>query len=152
LCSAQFSVRAIYLGFADAQRTIRRVIIAAECFYAATQHIGQNMTERPRAMNETSTLSIRRRSVADAAGIVNLRQGKSKAMPASPTAESGRLVELNGFGGSLAAPYGRAFAVAGRPRVVLLHGCSQDAAVFAADTGWIDLADRWSCRIKLRPT
>jgi poly(hydroxyalkanoate) depolymerase family esterase len=33
-------------------------------------------------------------------------------------------------------------AVAGKPLVVLLHGCGQDAAGFARDTGWIDLADR----------
>lgn len=31
---------------------------------------------------------------------------------------------------------------AGRPLVVLLHGCGQDAAAFAAQSGWIDLADR----------
>lgn len=30
----------------------------------------------------------------------------------------------------------------GRPLVVLLHGCGQDAAGFAADTGWIAAADR----------
>ncbi|HEY8289607.1 MAG TPA: PHB depolymerase family esterase [Acetobacteraceae bacterium] len=30
----------------------------------------------------------------------------------------------------------------GRPLVVLLHGCGQDAAGFAADSGWIALADR----------
>jgi hypothetical protein len=33
-------------------------------------------------------------------------------------------------------------AAARRPLVVLLQGCAQDAAVFAADTGRIDLADR----------
>jgi len=32
--------------------------------------------------------------------------------------------------------------VAGRPLVVLLHGCGQGAASFAADSGWIELADR----------
>jgi poly(hydroxyalkanoate) depolymerase family esterase len=32
--------------------------------------------------------------------------------------------------------------VTGRPLVVLLHGCGQDAATFAADSGWIELADR----------
>jgi poly(hydroxyalkanoate) depolymerase family esterase len=33
-------------------------------------------------------------------------------------------------------------SVAGRPLVVLLHGCGQDAVDFAADSGWIELADR----------
>lgn len=31
---------------------------------------------------------------------------------------------------------------AGAPLIVLLHGCGQTAATFAADTGWIALADR----------
>jgi len=62
------------------------------------------MTEGPRVMNKTDTLSIRRRSVADAVGIVNLRPGKSKAMPASPTAASGRLVEFKGFGDDPGSP------------------------------------------------
>jgi poly(hydroxyalkanoate) depolymerase family esterase len=33
-------------------------------------------------------------------------------------------------------------AVAGGPLVVLLHGCGQDPVRFAADSGWIELADR----------
>ena len=33
-------------------------------------------------------------------------------------------------------------SVVGRPLVVLLHGCGQDAAVFAQDFGWTELADR----------
>jgi poly(hydroxyalkanoate) depolymerase family esterase len=32
--------------------------------------------------------------------------------------------------------------VAGGPLIVLLHGCGQSAATFAADTGWIALSDR----------
>jgi len=36
---------------------------------------------------------------------------------------------------------------AGRPLVVVLHGCGQDAAAFAADAGWIAVADR--CRVAL---
>jgi poly(hydroxyalkanoate) depolymerase family esterase len=31
---------------------------------------------------------------------------------------------------------------AGRPLIVLLHGCGQSAASFAAEAGWIELADR----------
>ena len=33
-------------------------------------------------------------------------------------------------------------AVAKRPMIVLLHGCGQEAATFAADTGWIGVARR----------
>lgn len=32
---------------------------------------------------------------------------------------------------------------AGRPLVVVLHGCGQDAAAFAADAGWIALAEQY---------
>lgn len=32
---------------------------------------------------------------------------------------------------------------AGRPVVVGLHGCGQDAAEYGADAGWVELADRW---------
>jgi len=35
----------------------------------------------------------------------------------------------------------------GRPLVVVLHGCGQDAAAFAADAGWIALAER--CQLAL---
>jgi poly(3-hydroxybutyrate) depolymerase len=30
----------------------------------------------------------------------------------------------------------------GRLLVILLHGCTRNAAAFAGDTGWTDLADR----------
>jgi poly(hydroxyalkanoate) depolymerase family esterase len=62
-----------------------------------------------------------------------------------PLARPSRLVEFDGFGDNPGQLRMRAHvppSVAGRPLVVLLHGCGQDAVGFAADSGWIDLADR----------
>jgi len=84
-------------------------------------------------------------SVGLAAWSANPAPARVTSLPASPTTEKGRLVELNGFADDPSRLRMLAHlpqADAGRPLVVLLHGCAQDAAVFAADTGWIDLADR----------
>ena len=60
-------------------------------------------------------------------------------------ARPSRLVEYDGFGGNPGRLRMRMHlppSAANRPLVVLLHGCGQDAAGFAADSGWIDCADR----------
>jgi hypothetical protein len=91
-------------------------------------------------MNDSATYSINDRVPKDSR--VNPQPENSKPLPA---ANRGRLVELNGFGdgpGKLRMLAHLPEMVAGRPLVILLHGCAQDAAVFAADTGWTDLADR----------
>jgi len=69
-----------------------------------------------------------------------------RATRAAPPGDLGRLNEIPEFGpnpGQLRAiaqlPPGGA---AGRPLVVVLHGCQQDAASFAQATGWTALADR----------
>jgi poly(hydroxyalkanoate) depolymerase family esterase len=38
---------------------------------------------------------------------------------------------------------------AGRPVVVALHGCTQTAAAYGANAGWIELADRWRFTVVL---
>jgi poly(hydroxyalkanoate) depolymerase family esterase len=96
-------------------------------------------------MKSSDNISIIGGAAGLAARIANPKPSKAKSLLAPPTMEKGRLVELNGFGGDAAKLRMLAHlpqAGAGRPLVVLLHGCTQDAAVFAADTGWIDLADR----------
>ena len=57
----------------------------------------------------------------------------------------GRVTEMVGFGSN---PGGLRMWVhapprlpAGRPLVVVLHGCGQAAASFATDSGWLDLAE-----------
>src|SRR5271166_627867 len=96
-------------------------------------------------MKHSDKLSIRDGATGHAAGTANPKLVKVKPQPARPTPQIGRLVELNGFGddpGKLRMLAHLPQAAAGRPLVILLHGCAQDAAVFAGDTGWTDLADR----------
>jgi poly(hydroxyalkanoate) depolymerase family esterase len=60
-------------------------------------------------------------------------------------ARPSRMIEFEGFGDNPGQLRMRAHVpptVAGAPLVVLLHGCSQGAAAFAADSGWIECADR----------
>jgi poly(hydroxyalkanoate) depolymerase family esterase len=68
-----------------------------------------------------------------------------KVATPAPPADPGRLVTFDDFGdnpGRLRMVVYSPPSVAGRPLVVLLHGCGQDAAGFAANSGWIELADR----------
>jgi poly(hydroxyalkanoate) depolymerase family esterase len=70
---------------------------------------------------------------------------KPRIEPHLTPAEAGRLVELQGFGDNPGRLRMLAYvpsSVAGRPLVVVLHGCGQDPAQFASDTGWIEFADR----------
>jgi poly(hydroxyalkanoate) depolymerase family esterase len=65
--------------------------------------------------------------------------------PASSRGSASRLVSFDGFGdnpGRLRMLAHIPSSVAGSPLVVLLHGCGQDAAGFAANAGWTALADR----------
>ncbi len=59
-------------------------------------------------------------------------------------AATGRVTEMTGFGSNPGDLRMLAYAPprlrAGRPLVVVLHGCGQDAARFAGDAGWLDLA------------
>jgi len=71
--------------------------------------------------------------------------GPDVAAPAQP--QSGRFVVLREFGANPGRLRLRIYLPAvpvrpGAPLIVLLHGCGQDAASFAADAGWTALADR----------
>lgn len=62
-------------------------------------------------------------------------------------ADVSRTVEFNEFGDNPGRLRMYAYLppkVANRPLVVLLHGCGQDAAAFAIDSGWTRLSDRLS--------
>jgi poly(hydroxyalkanoate) depolymerase family esterase len=62
-----------------------------------------------------------------------------------PLAEGSYLVDISDFGANPGRLRMRAhvpIAATGRPLVVLLHGCGQDAAAFAIDSGWTELSDR----------
>jgi poly(hydroxyalkanoate) depolymerase family esterase len=108
-------------------------------------------------MNWSSNLRTFRRGVTLATRIAKAQfdgplvrppaRGPSTPVPPAAPAlgEPSRLVEYNGFGDNPGRLRMRAYvppAAAGKPLVVLLHGCGQDAAGFAHDSGWTELADR----------
>ena len=66
----------------------------------------------------------------------------------------GRVSEITGFGSNPGELRMHVYSPAPRlplnaPLIVLLHGCGQDAAGFAAQAGWIGLADRIGAAILL---
>ncbi|HWO63930.1 MAG TPA: PHB depolymerase family esterase, partial [Umezawaea sp.] len=71
----------------------------------------------------------------------------------TPTARAASITEVTGFGtnpGNLRmfryVPDG---LPAGRPLVVALHGCTQDAAGYGTASGWVALADRYRFSVLL---
>ncbi len=97
-------------------------------------------------MNLSRTLRTLGRGIKLAA-----RVAKAKLAPDAPArgrqtpAPASRMVTVSGFGDNPGRLRMLAYLppdVAGRPLVVLLHGCGQKPPAFAADTGWTMLADR----------
>ena len=85
------------------------------------------------------------RGVKLAGGVIKAKLvGLKNQSSIPPLREKSRLVNFNGFDnpGQLRMLAYVPRAAADRPLVVLLHGCGQDAAAFAMDSGWSDLADR----------
>jgi poly(hydroxyalkanoate) depolymerase family esterase len=77
--------------------------------------------------------------------VAKAKLDKPRIEPRLALPETGRLVGFEGFGdnpGGLRMLAHIPPAVAGNPLVVLLHGCGQDGTQFAADSGWIEMADR----------
>ena len=86
-----------------------------------------------------------RRGISLAAGLTKAKLHAFTMPRSEPLVRSGRLTEFNGFGDNPARLRMHAYLpalAAGRPLVVLLHGCGQDAGAFAHDSGWTDCADR----------
>ena len=110
------------------------------------QHIGQVSRKTVRSMKLPPELRILARGVKIVGGIVKAKlRDLSGERAASSVKEQSRLVSFEGFGENPGRLRMRAYlppAVADRPLVVLLHGCGQDAATFANDSGWSGLADR----------
>lgn len=75
------------------------------------------------------------------------------ALIPSGQARAASLQEVTGFGSNPGAlrmfRYVPAGLPAGRPVVVALHGCTQDAAGYGSGSGWIQLADRWGFSVVL---
>jgi poly(hydroxyalkanoate) depolymerase family esterase len=80
--------------------------------------------------------------------VIRVARAKLDGLTVAPMprpAEASSLVAFDHFGdnpGRLRMLAHLPRSVAGRPLVVLLHGCGQGAADFAADSGWAELADR----------
>ncbi|KUM68803.1 extracellular catalytic domain type 1 short-chain-length polyhydroxyalkanoate depolymerase [Streptomyces curacoi] len=68
-------------------------------------------------------------------------------------AEAASLKEVTGFGANPGAlrmfRYVPDGLPAGRPVVVALHGCTQNASGYGTGSGWIQLADRWGFSVVL---
>ncbi|MFD5078462.1 alpha/beta hydrolase family esterase [Streptomyces sp. NPDC058371] len=68
-------------------------------------------------------------------------------------ASAASLQEVTGFGSNPGAlkmfRYLPAGLPAGRPVVVALHGCTQNAAGYGTGSGWTELADRWGFSVVL---
>ncbi|MGW3140064.1 extracellular catalytic domain type 1 short-chain-length polyhydroxyalkanoate depolymerase [Streptomyces sp. NPDC001139] len=75
------------------------------------------------------------------------------ALIPSGQARAASLQEVTGFGSNPGAlrmfRYVPAGLPVGRPVVVALHGCTQDAAGYGTGSGWIQLADRWGFSVVL---
>ncbi|MGW7200438.1 extracellular catalytic domain type 1 short-chain-length polyhydroxyalkanoate depolymerase [Streptomyces chryseus] len=71
----------------------------------------------------------------------------------APAARAASLTEVTGFGTNPGAlrmfRYVPDGLPAGRPLVVAMHGCTQSAAAFDAETGWTAWADRWGFALLL---
>jgi poly(hydroxyalkanoate) depolymerase family esterase len=77
--------------------------------------------------------------------VAKAKLDKPRIEPRLAPTEASHLVGIADFGDNPGRLRMQAYvppAVAGRPLVVLLHGCGQNPAQFASDSGWIDLADR----------
>jgi poly(hydroxyalkanoate) depolymerase family esterase len=95
-------------------------------------------------MKWSRNLRTLRRGIKLATRIAKAKLEGPMVEPPRPPAENGRLAEFDGFGENPGRLRMRAYlpsVATGRPLVVLLHGCSQDAAGFARDSGWMERAD-----------
>ena len=99
-------------------------------------------------MDWSDGLGALRRGVGIATSVAAARVRKhGPAAPATARSEQGRFVVLPEFGANPGRLRLRVYLPVvpvrpGAPLIVLLHGCGQDAADFAAETGWTALADR----------
>jgi len=95
-------------------------------------------------MKWSRNLKVLRTGVKLATRIAKAQLSTPRIEP-PPLARPSRLVDFQSFGDNPGRLRMRAHVpptVPGAPLVVLLHGCGQDAATFAADSGWIARADQ----------
>ncbi|ROQ69309.1 poly(hydroxyalkanoate) depolymerase family esterase [Streptomyces sp. 840.1] len=84
---------------------------------------------------------------AASTAVLGLLAATLSTTAAQPAAAAGGLQQVTGFGsnpGNLQMyEYTPAGLPANAPLVVALHGCTQTADAYYADSGWAELADRW---------
>src|ERR1700722_8126278 len=99
-------------------------------------------------MDWSDGLGALRRGLGIATRVAAARlRAHGQAVPPTPRSEPGRFVVLPEFGANPGRLSLRIYLPAmpvrpAPPLIVLLHGCGQDGATFATDTGWTALADR----------
>ncbi|MFF6999418.1 alpha/beta hydrolase family esterase [Streptomyces sp. NPDC008313] len=100
----------------------------------------------------TRTRAAARRSLRPVA-LVALLAALLSVLLAPGRAAAASLQEVTGFGTNPGAlkmyRYVPDGLPAGRPVVVALHGCTQNAAGYGTASGWTDLADRWGFSVVL---
>src|ERR1700743_2997920 len=96
-------------------------------------------------MNWSDNLLTLYRGIRLGTRVAKARLDKQRIEPRFVPPEAGRFFEIKSFGenpGRLRMLAYVPVGCSGGPLVVVLHGCGQDPAQFAADSGWIALADR----------
>ncbi|MFD7390468.1 alpha/beta hydrolase family esterase [Streptomyces sp. NPDC059852] len=85
--------------------------------------------------------------------LVTLLVALTSVLLAPGRAAAASLQEVTGFGSNPGAlrmfRYVPDGLPAGRPAVVALHGCTQNAAGYGTGSGWLQLADRWKFSVVL---
>src|SRR3712207_5712204 len=99
-------------------------------------------------MSDRHPVPTARGRVATVVAVLAVLATAAVSLVASPRpAAAATLQEVTGFGsnpGNLQMfRYAPAGLPAGRPVVVALHGCTQNATGYGPATGWLQLADRW---------
>jgi len=100
-------------------------------------------------------LAVRVVDLVDQRGLFIMRPAIVSAIATSLLTASARssVSTVTAFGSNPGALRMRVYAPTrlrvGRPLVVVLHGCRQDAATFAVEAGWLALAQQFRCALLL---
>ncbi|MBA2947564.1 extracellular catalytic domain type 1 short-chain-length polyhydroxyalkanoate depolymerase [Streptomyces himalayensis] len=104
-------------------------------------------------MTSTRAATLRPRGALMAVLAALLSALVSTLLLPAPHASAASLQEVTGFGSNPGAlrmfRYVPDGLPAGRPVVVALHGCTQNAAGYGTGSGWTELADRWGFSLVL---
>lgn len=115
-----------------------------------------NPTTPPTRTAPSPTARLRRAAATAVLGVLTLLAACLAAFTAAAPAGAAGLTQVTSFGsnpGNLAMyEYAPASLPAGAPLVVALHGCTQTASDYFADSGWQKYADLWGFALVLPQT